>query len=149
MDDQKKSDWPPQASPGSTGGSPFYPLDLGRILMETEHALAFLDAFPVSPGHTLVVPRRVCAFLFDLPEKEQAGVWSLVARVRDLLRERYRPEGFNIGLNDGAAAGQTIPHAHVHLIPRYPGDCADPRGGIRRIFPDKAAYWESEQLARP
>lgn len=109
--------------------------------MENGHAVAFLDAFPVSPGHTLVIPRRCCACLFDLPEEERAAVWALVAAVRPLLAERFHPDAFNIGLNDGPAAGQTIPHAHVHIIPRYAGDCPDPRGGIRLLFPDKAAYW--------
>ncbi len=122
--------------------SPFFPLNPGRILLETDGALAFLDAFPVSPGHALVIPRTVCACLFDLPVQQQAEVWKLVGQVRDLLLVHYHPDAFNIGINDGIDAGQTMPHAHVHVIPRYRGDCADPRGGIRKIFPEKTAYWK-------
>ncbi|MBN1675254.1 MAG: HIT family protein [Kiritimatiellae bacterium] len=122
--------------------SPFHPIAPARILIATEHAVAFLDKYPVSDGHTLVVPRKVVASLYELNPAEQAAVWELVREVRELLKERYRPAGFNIGLNDGAAAGQTIGHAHVHVIPRYEGDVPDPRGGVRRVLPEKARYWE-------
>jgi diadenosine tetraphosphate (Ap4A) HIT family hydrolase len=71
----------------------------------------------------------------------QAAVWRIVAEVRRLLVERYHPDGFNIGLNDGKAAGQTVMHAHVHVIPRRHGDVTEPRGGVRWVVPDKAAYW--------
>jgi len=69
-------------------------------------------------------------------------MWELLEEVRRIIVEKHRPDGFNIGVNDGAAAGQTVMHLHVHLIPRYAGDAAEPRGGVRWIFPDKAAYWE-------
>ncbi len=132
---------PEPASAPARGSSPFFPIAPERLLLETEHALAFLDAFPVSPGHTLVIPRKVTTCLFDLNAAEQTAVWETVGRVRLLLQNRFHPDAFNIGLNDGPAAGQTIPHAHIHLIPRYRGDCPDPRGGIRLLFPEKAAYW--------
>jgi diadenosine tetraphosphate (Ap4A) HIT family hydrolase len=112
-----------------------------RVLVESEFALAIPDGYPVAEGHTLVIPKRHVASLFDLPEVEQAAIWGLVAEVRQRLAERYRPDGFNIGLNDGKAAGQTVMHAHVHLIPRRHGDVTDPRGGVRWVVPDKAAYW--------
>ncbi len=96
----------------------------------------------MSEGHTLVVPLRVVRSLYDLPEAEQADAWALVRQVRAILAERHRPAGFNIGLNDGEAAGQTIAHAHIHVIPRYLGDVPDPRGGIRWVLPRKAGYWE-------
>jgi diadenosine tetraphosphate (Ap4A) HIT family hydrolase len=121
--------------------SPFHPIPADSLIAESDHALAFLDAYPVSEGHTLVIPKRIVPSLFDLPPDEQDAVWLLVATVRQILQKRFLPDGFNVGLNDGAAAGQTVPHAHVHLIPRYNGDTPDPRGGIRWIFPDKARYW--------
>ena len=78
--------------------------------------------------------------LFELPEAELLQVSSLVARVRRVLKKKYRPDGFNIGVNEGRAAGQTIAHAHVHVIPRYAGDVPDPAGGIRCVIPGKAKY---------
>lgn len=124
---------------------PFCRLEKNRIRLESEFAVAFLDGFPVTTGHTLVIPRRHVASLFELTEKEQAEVWKLVAEVRSMLVAEFHPDGFNIGLNDGTAAGQTVMHAHVHVIPRRHGDVADPRGGVRWIIPDKAAYWTGGQ----
>ncbi len=120
---------------------PFCGVDSDRIVLPSEHGLALLDGFPVSPDHTLVVPRRHVSSLFDLSEEEQADLWRLVSRVRAALRERRSPDGFTIGVNDGAAAGQTVGHAHIHVIPRYAGDVADPRGGVRWVIPERAAYW--------
>jgi diadenosine tetraphosphate (Ap4A) HIT family hydrolase len=81
------------------------------------------------------------AVLFDLPAAEQLSLWSQVAVVRQLLIEQYNPDGFNVGVNEGLAAGQTVPHAHIHVIPRRHGDVADPRGGVRWVIPAKAQYW--------
>ena len=120
---------------------PFCRLDKNRILTESDFALAFSDGFPLAQAHTLVIPKRHVASLFELPCDEQAAVWTLVAQVRALLLAELRPDGFNVGLNDGPAAGQTVLHAHVHVIPRRHGDVADPRGGVRWVVPDKAAYW--------
>ena len=120
---------------------PFCRLEKNRILLESEFALAFLDGFPVSQGHTLVVPRRHVASLFDLTPEEQAALWRMVAEVRAGLLDGLKPDGFNVGVNDGMAAGQTVMHAHVHVIPRRSGDVPDPRGGVRWVVPDKAAYW--------
>ena len=120
---------------------PFCRLERTRIRLECESTVAFLDGFPVAQGHTLVLPKRHVASLFDLPEEEQAAVWQLVARVRALLLAEFQPNGFNVGLNDGPAAGQTVLHAHVHVIPRRRGDVADPRGGFQWVLPAKAAYW--------
>ena len=111
------------------------------MIRRTEQVLVLADGFPVSPGHALVVPRRHVAGLFDLDADEQAAVWSMVAEVRAELAQGLTPDGFNIGLNDGRAAGQTVMHAHVHVIPRSHGDVADPRGGVRWVVPGKAAYW--------
>lgn len=121
---------------------PFCRPAAGRVRRETAHAQALLDGFPVTPGHTLVVPRRHVASLFELTETERAAVWALVAEVRAALVAEFQPDGFTVGLNDGPAAGQTVPHAHVHVIPRRTGDVPDPRGGVRRVRPERAAYWE-------
>jgi diadenosine tetraphosphate (Ap4A) HIT family hydrolase len=124
---------------------PFCHLEKSRIALEDDWSAAFPDAFPVAEGHTLVVPRRHVASLFDLPEQEQAALWRLVALVRGKLMDELRPDGFNVGANDGPAAGQTVTHAHVHVIPRRTGDVADPRGGIRWVVPAKAVYWVEGQ----
>src|SRR5262245_16299651 len=124
---------------------PFGRLEKSRLTLENESAGAFPDGFPVAEGHTLVVPRRHIASLFDLPSEEQAALWKLVASVRGKLLAELKPDGFTVGVNDGPAAGQTLLHAHVHLIPRRTGDVADPRGGVRWVLPAKAAYWVEEQ----
>ncbi len=122
--------------------SPFQPVEPDRILYEDDDTLAFYDGFPISPGHALVIAKQVTTSLFELPPETQTAVWRTVSTVRDLLQQRHQPDAFNIGLNDGPAAGQTIDHAHIHIIPRYAGDQPDPRGGVRWIFPEKARYWE-------
>jgi diadenosine tetraphosphate (Ap4A) HIT family hydrolase len=116
-------------------------MEPSRIRRESEFAVALADAYPVAEGHTLVIPRRHVASLFDLSEEEQAALWRLVALVRNELLAELRPDGFTIGVNDGPAAGQTVLHAHVHIIPRRQGDVPDPRGGVRWVLPQKAPYW--------
>jgi diadenosine tetraphosphate (Ap4A) HIT family hydrolase len=95
----------------------------------------------VAEGHTLVAPRWHVASLFELTPPEHAALWALVARARARLLEELAPDGFNVGLNDGVAAGQTILHAYLHLIPRRRGDVPDPRGGVRWVIADRARYW--------
>ena len=112
-----------------------------RIVMANALAMAIRDAFPVSPGHTLIVPKRHIASVFDTTSEERLSMFELMDRAKRALDAELQPAAYNIGVNDGPAAGQTIPHLHVHLIPRYAGDDADPRGGVRRIFPKKAKYW--------
>ena len=121
---------------------PFCYIRTESTLLFNEVGVAIADTFPVTNGHTLVLPRRHVASLYELDEAEQAALWRLVAQVRQQLSDRHRTDGFNIGLNDGQAAGQTIGHAHIHIIPRYNGDVPDPRGGVRWVVPDRAAYWE-------
>ena len=116
-------------------------IDRGGLLAESTLAVAFPDAYPLSPGHALVVPRRHEPDYFELTEPERRAMWSLVDQVRDAIRRDHQPHGFNVGINVGAAAGQTIDHAHIHVIPRYRGDVEDPRGGIRWVLPHKAPYW--------
>ena len=128
--------------PDGLNSCPFCAIGRARESIETEHAVAVLDAFPVAEGHALVVPRQHVASLYELAAFEQNAVWELVGRVREQLVARLAPDGFNIGLNDGTAAGQTVMHAHVHIIPRWKGDVPDPRGGVRWVIPTKAAYWK-------
>ena len=121
---------------------PFCALAPSRVVASNVTALAFLDGFPVSTCHTLIVPRRHVESIFDLDEDELADLWALVCEVRDRYADTIEPDGFNIGVNDGNAAGQTVGHGHVHLIPRHKGDVDDPRGGVRWVIPSKAAYWK-------
>jgi len=123
---------------------PFCRLPRERVLHERESAFAIRDGFPVSPGHTLIIPRRHVASFFEVTDTERADLMSLLAAARADLEREFRPAGYNIGINDGAAAGQTVPHLHIHLIPRYEGDRDDPRGGVRWVLPDKAAYWDKD-----
>jgi diadenosine tetraphosphate (Ap4A) HIT family hydrolase len=120
---------------------PFCDLPPERVLRKARACIAFADAYPVSLGHTLVIPERHVTSFFETSLEEKTGLFSLLEWCRNDLTVRYRPAAFNIGINDGEAAGQTVMHLHIHLIPRYRGDKSDPRGGIQWIFPDKADYW--------
>lgn len=120
---------------------PFCALPAERILILADEALVIRDAFPVSPGHTLVIPRRHIGSFFELSDAERTCMVELLARAKAELDLSFQPDGFNIGINDGAAAGQTVQHLHLHLIPRYRGDVPDPRGGVRWVMPGKAKYW--------
>lgn len=112
------------------------------FLAENEAAVAFPDAFPLTPGHALIVPRRHEADLFALSVAEQDALWKLLPVVQGLVERSHHPDGYNVGVNVGEAGGQTVGHVHIHLIPRYARDVDDPRGGIRWIMPAKARYWE-------
>ncbi|MBJ6752128.1 HIT family protein [Geomonas sp. Red421] len=124
---------------------PFCRIDPAQVLLENDLAFAFHDGFPVTLGHTLVVPKRHVASFFETTAEEQAALFDLVGRMRELLLQQHAPDAFNIGVNDGVAAGQTVPHLHIHLIPRYAGDTEDPRGGVRWIMPVKAPYWKRDE----
>jgi diadenosine tetraphosphate (Ap4A) HIT family hydrolase len=117
-------------------------LAAGDLLLADGLAAAFPDGFPVSPGHTLVVPRRHVSDYFALRHEEQAALWRLVAEVKGRLDGERSPAGYNVGINVGAAGGQTVWHAHAHVIPRYPGDVDDPRGGVRWVVRARAPYWK-------
>jgi diadenosine tetraphosphate (Ap4A) HIT family hydrolase len=123
---------------------PFCNVDGSRILAQSEVGIALPDAFPVTEGHTLVIPKRHVASLYELTPEEQADLWRFAAEVRAKLVEEFHPDGFNVGVNDGRAAGQTVMHAHIHVIPRYVGDTSDPRGGIRWVMSKKASYWKKD-----
>jgi diadenosine tetraphosphate (Ap4A) HIT family hydrolase len=122
---------------------PFCHVASDQVTRTSANARAFADAYPVTPGHTLVVPARHVVSLFDLTAGELADVWRLVGEVRAELAASHDTDAFTIGVNDGEAAGQTVGHAHVHVIPRRRGDVPDPRGGVRWVVPERAAYWEA------
>ncbi len=124
-----------------TGRCPFCALPEERVILSNPHGVMIRDGFPVSPGHMLIIPVRHVGSFFALDVDERNHLLLLLEEAKRRLDKEFRPTGYNIGINDGAAAGQTVPHLHIHLIPRYAGDQPDPRGGVRWIFPDKADYW--------
>ena len=119
----------------------FCTLPASRIVIANELAVVVRDDYRVSPGHTLVIARRHVGSFFLATAKERDAILTLLDEAKAGLDAEYRPDGYNVGINDGNAAGQTVPHVHIHLIPRYTGDQDDPRGGVRWIFPKKAKYW--------
>jgi diadenosine tetraphosphate (Ap4A) HIT family hydrolase len=136
----------------------FCSLEESTAILSNEHAIAIYDGFPVTPGHTLIVPKRHIASLFEAAREEQTAMFDLLAEMRQFLLLSSQssfgkvgtipvPDGFNIGINDGMAAGQTVMHLHIHLIPRFRGDTEDPRGGVRWIMPMKAPYWKKGNCA--
>jgi diadenosine tetraphosphate (Ap4A) HIT family hydrolase/HKD family nuclease len=122
------------------GESPFLVVPASEWLASNRSAFAIADRFPVSPGHFLVVPRRPIATWWEASEQERADLLALVDQVKRQLDAELRPDGYNVGFNAGAAAGQTVGHLHVHVIPRYRGDMPDPRGGVRHVIPGKGNY---------
>lgn len=120
---------------------PFCTLPSHRIVSANIHGAVILDGYPVSDGHSLIVAKRHVGSFFELSTEEKLALYYLLDEQRARLINELSPSCFNIGINDGCDAGQTIPHVHIHLIPRYTGDMADPRGGVRWIIPDKAKYW--------
>jgi diadenosine tetraphosphate (Ap4A) HIT family hydrolase len=121
---------------------PFCTLPPERIIDFNDLALVIRDGYPISPGHTLVIPKRHIGSWFEITQAEQQALLDLLAKAKVVLETEFKPDGYNIGINDGPTAGQTVPHLHMHLIPRYKGDQEDPRGGVRWIIPEKAKYWE-------
>ena len=111
-----------------------------EIIASSSLSVAFFDGFPVSPGHALIIPKRHVSSFFDLSKEEQQDLLNLAERVKRIVEERYHPDGYNIGINVGEAAGQSIFHVHMHLIPRYKGDVPNPRGGVRGVIPSKQNY---------
>ncbi len=111
-----------------------------ELLTESATAYAILDKYPVSAGHALIIPKKHLSSYFDLSTHTKTACWLMVDRVRMLLAERFHPDGFNVGINVGATAGQTVPHVHIHLIPRYENDVENPTGGVRHVIPEKGNY---------
>lgn len=126
---------------GNTKVSPFFDDDQPRdLIYESGTCFAFYDKYPVSLGHALIVPKRLISNYFDLSIKEQMACWMMVNKVKSHLQNRFNPDGFNIGINIKEAAGQSVPHCHIHVIPRYAGDVEVPRGGVRAVIPGKQNY---------
>jgi diadenosine tetraphosphate (Ap4A) HIT family hydrolase len=119
---------------------PFCWLPPERVIESNGVALAIADAFPVSPDHSLIIPVRHVVTFFELSDEEVAAVHGLLRRAKARLDSSLCPGGYNIGINAGKVAGQSIPHVHVHLIPRYVGDVADPIGGVRNVIPGCGRY---------
>jgi diadenosine tetraphosphate (Ap4A) HIT family hydrolase len=118
--------------------SPF--LDNRERLIENEVGFVIYDGFPVSEGHCLIVPHRVYSNYFDSTSEEITGLQDLVMKTKKLIDEKFEPDGYNVGINCGEESGQTVPHVHIHLIPRYKGDVENPRGGVRGVIPSKQKY---------
>lgn len=121
----------------TTNQSPF--LEKPRLL-ENDVAFVIRDGFPVSEGHCLIVPKRVYANYFDSTPDEMDGLQQLLMATKQLLDDEFSPDGYNVGINCGEHAGQTVHHVHIHLIPRYQGDMDNPRGGVRGVIPSKQKY---------
>ena len=127
-------------SDSNSNDCPFCRLPPERVIDCNNHALVIADIFPVSPGHTLVILRRHVASFFETTNEELAAVYELLHRARKRLNDALMPAGYNVGINIGPDAGQTVMHVHVHLIPRLAGDVAKPEGGVRNVIPGKGSY---------
>ena len=120
----------------------FCNLSTTDIVIANDLAVVSRDTYPVSPGHTLVIPKRHVGSFFDTTTEERLALMELIDQAKLALDSEFHPAAYNLGLNDGPAAGQSIPHVHFHLIPRYEGDRTDARGGVRWVLPEKAKYWK-------
>ncbi|MFA9378284.1 MAG: HIT family protein [Lachnotalea sp.] len=118
----------------------FCNIEKDRIVTENETAYAIYDGFPVNKGHMLIIPKKHIKDYFETSEQDKTGLWKLVDECKEIVDKKFNPDGYNIGINCGQAAGQTVMHLHIHLIPRYIGDIENPRGGVRGVIPDKRIY---------
>ena len=108
--------------------------------LTNELAYSARDTYAVSPGHSVVIPKRHVASFFDLTPDEVIACMELIKEEKRLIDAEFKPDGYNIGVNVGPAAGQSIYHVHIHIIPRYQGDVENPQGGVRHVIPKKAYY---------
>jgi len=127
----------------SSNWSPFLALPASQWLASNQAAFAIADGFPVSSGHALVIPRRLITLWWEATDEERACMLALVDEIKCQLDAELRPDGYNVGFNAGAAAGQTVGHLHIHVIPRYDGDVVDPRGGVRHVIPGRGNYLQA------
>jgi len=111
-----------------------------RVMVEGKYGFAAYDRHPASDGHFLVIPHRHFASYFDINDDEREDLWSIVAEAKKMVDKEFKPDGYNIGINVGEWAGQSIHHLHIHVIPRYKGDVENPRGGVRGVIPAKKLY---------
>jgi diadenosine tetraphosphate (Ap4A) HIT family hydrolase len=123
---------------------PFCCLAAKHYLDQNDEGFVIRDLFPVNPGHTLIIPKRHVGSFFELSGQEANGLWQLLQRTKVQLDNQFAPNDYNIGINDGPNAGQTVPHVHIHLMPRFANDTADPRGGVRRIIAERAIYTKDQ-----
>jgi ATP adenylyltransferase len=119
---------------------PFCPPDPARVFHKDQTVFALWDGFPVNPGHALIIPYRHVGSWFEATEEEQGEILRTIPLVRERIEANHAPAGYNIGVNVGFAAGQTVDHLHMHVIPRYPGDVRDPTGGVRHVIPSRGNY---------
>ena len=137
----------PHPAPGRSGHAlelpPFGTIEADRVLAQDELFAVVRDKYPVSPGHTLIVPLRPVQRFRELTATERARLVEWVDWAQEHLQATLAraPDGFNLGVNDGEAAGQTVAQLHLHVIPRHEGDVPDPRGGVRWVIPARARYW--------
>lgn len=117
------------------------------IVIENELAFAHYDSYPVNTGHCLIITRRHVADYFTATAEEKAAIWALVDDMKAIIDRDFKPDGYNIGVNIGKAGGQSVPHIHIHMIPRYTGDMENPRGGVRGVIPHKQKYDKRESSA--
>ena len=110
------------------------------MLLEGKHGFAAFDRHPASEGHFLVIPYRHFASFFDINDDELLDLWHLVIEGKKIVDEKFNPDGYNVGINVGTAAGQSIHHLHIHVIPRYEGDVENPKGGVRGVIPANKLY---------
>lgn len=114
--------------------------DINNYVFEDEEVFAIYDKYPVTKGHLLIITKRHITSFFDTTLKEKKEIYKMLESLKIFLIDKYDPDGFNIGINEGKAAGQTVEHLHIHLIPRYRGDVENPRGGIRGVIPERKIY---------
>lgn len=119
---------------------PFCHIDTEKIICESNYWFALYDEYPVSKGHTLLIIKRHVSSYFDLTNDEIIEINENIKQIKKILDNEYFPNGYNIGVNCGSAAGQTVPHCHIHIIPRYNNDVNDPTGGVRGVIPNKQKY---------
>lgn len=115
-----------------------------KTILENNEWFCIFDSFPVSLGHALIIPKRHTDSFFLLQEHETKSLYSFINKVKELIDNTYHPSGYNLGINNGIDAGQTVMHLHIHLIPRYPNDMNDPRGGVRGVIPSKQKYGDKK-----
>jgi diadenosine tetraphosphate (Ap4A) HIT family hydrolase len=120
---------------------PFCSVQESRVFLRLPRVIGLWDGYPVSPGHALLIPTRHVENWFDATAEERIDVMAAIDFAKRHIEEIHFPDGYNIGINCGAAAGQTVFHLHVHLIPRYANDVQDPRGGVRHVIPSKGHYF--------
>ncbi len=115
------------------------------LIYQGELTFISQDKYPASPGHLLIVPNRHVPNYFDCTQEEVTELWQEVHHAKQLVEENHKPDSYNIGINVSKAAGQSVPHTHIHLIPRYEGDVPDPRGGVRSVIPKKRTYTKTTE----